>query len=112
LPECDRRLPGGFRNSVLRERAALILTKSLARYFLSTLALRNSIQVPGQDGQPSLLHSLLIKDVQLLTKENASGFGWQPLRNIGHGGYGTVIFWEKKRRNLSPLRLAVKDSSP
>lgn len=34
------------------------------------------------------------------------------MRNIGHGGYGTVILWEKKRRNLWPLRLAVKDSSP
>ena len=103
-------IPEEFRHEVESRLAQGRVTDTVARYYLEVLTRGDSRRVPGRNGRPSLLNDVLVENVQALTNANRTGRGWRPMRAIGKGAYGSVILWEKKQKNSSPIRLASKDS--
>ena len=103
-------LPHGFRRELERRWKDGRISTSVARYYLNTLAQGDSKRVPGQGSKPSLLKALLTEDIGTLAKEKPPGQAWRPLRTIGRGAYGSVILWERPRKDAPPLRIASKDS--
>lgn len=103
-------LPEGFRQEVQRRWVRGDIDDSVARYYLDALLRGDSLQVPGQDGRESLLGAVLMEDAQPLAEEYARGSEWRPICSVGRGAYGSVILWEKPRRNGPSLKIATKDT--
>ena len=98
-------VPEKFRLEIEQRWAQGRITNAVAHYYLHRMTCGDSLRAPGQNGQPSLLSAILHEDVHTLAK----GSGWQPQRVIGKGAYGSVILWEKRRKDGPPLRIASKD---
>lgn len=73
------------------------LSEATRQYYLN-LGHGDSPRVPNEGGRKSLLEHVLRQDAQE-GEENLGGSGWKPGKELGQGAFGTVILWEKTRRN-------------
>ena len=104
-------LPTLFYEEVKRMLHVGEISPQIARYYSQILPRGDSRQIPGQNGNRSLLEAVLTEDVKQLTRVGAPGSGWRPIRALGKGAYGAVILWENKQNPNFPIRLASKDTA-
>ena len=67
------------------------ITMNVARYYLEVVPRGDSTRIPNQKRDGKLLQTLLSQDASTL------GSGWQPVRRLGSGGFGTVVLWQRIR---------------
>ena len=103
-------VPVEFQREIEQRWADGKISDAVACYYLDILPCDDSLRIPGQRGNPSLLDAVLTEDFEALAKDKATGNEWKSVRAIGKGAYGSVVLWEKPRNGASPLRLALKDS--
>ncbi len=72
------------------------LRKDVEQYYLN-LRRGDSKNFPDPKGGKSLIHNILKEDAA--RRKTGREGRWKPGRPLGSGGYGSVILWEKQRRN-------------
>ena len=72
------------------------LRKDVEQYYLN-LRRGDSKNFPDPKGGKSLIHNILKEDA--IRRNTGKEGRWKPGRPLGSGGYGSVILWEKQRRN-------------
>lgn len=72
------------------------LSQEVLDYYLNEMMRRDSRNVAGQFGQPSLIEEVLREDA-LERLRGREGPGWRPVRELGGGGQGGVTLWQTIR---------------
>lgn len=90
-------MPPKFQGQLRKLRDEGWLPEATQQYYLN-LGHGDSPRVPNEGGRKSLLEDLLRQDAQK-GGGNVGGNGWKPGKQLGQGAFGTVILWEKTRRN-------------
>jgi len=81
------------------------LSAAVADYYKNEMMRRDSRNVPGQFGQPSLVGEVMHEDA-LDQLRGRQGPGWRPVSKLGRGGQGGVTLWEMNRPDGSVSRNA------
>ena len=98
-------LPNKFVRKVMADASRGKMTREVRDYYLDVHR-RDVRRIPGQGGQESLVEEILARDADERLR-GREGTGWRPTRELGKGGQGKVILWEKVREGGAVRLLSI-----
>ena len=86
------KVPPGFRARVLAYYRQKIISENVARYYLEVVPRGDSWRLSSQGSRNGVLKAIY-------KESDGRDSQWKLKRTLGSGGFGSVILWEKQRKN-------------